>query len=389
MVTGPGSTSPPGDRVAVQAADRQHRAAGARQKRFFGGVDVIGREVVLDRLDAEPGCDLQDGRPGDAAERVARPRRAQPATSDEEKVRRARFGDVAVDVEDQRQCLGVGLLGLEAGLKLVHPVGELGFGIGALRRSAADARRDQLEPVEIGVRETTEPDVQTIHHDRGRGVVPLQPVAPADHLPQREVAVGRAAGEVPRNRLARDRAHLLDRQARSDPGVGERAEQPRHVELQPEQRTVIGPRDLIDAVAAGKAPVEHRDPGPACRHEVAVEIDHPFGHRPLPSRAVAGPRQRSPIGRRRASPSRPGVRALRCRSGLRARSASPSAGRIPACRPHAPGCAKHRSGCGSRRRSPPSGASAPPGRSAAPKARARPRPPHARRFRPWCGRSAR
>jgi hypothetical protein len=65
---------------------------------------------------------------------------------DDQEIRAARFGHVAVEVEQQGRRVGVDKSRFLVGQIVVHAAAVFHFGVVALRRHVADRRRHEMQP---------------------------------------------------------------------------------------------------------------------------------------------------------------------------------------------------------------------------------------------------
>ena len=215
-------------------------------------------------------------------EHVLGTRRVDLAADDREEVVGVALGDVAVEVQHQRDGLGVRLPGLEGGDDVVHLVGDLGLGLQALGRNPPGGRHHDGDALHVVAAEAGEVHVHAIDGHGGvrvgagslRGARP-----PAHHLPHGIVVVGTQEVLVALDDLQRRLLHLLLRQAAVDAGVLQGPEQPVVVLLELERLVPESAGDVVDPVAGVETHVENRHPGLALGHEAAVQIDDLLMHR--------------------------------------------------------------------------------------------------------------
>jgi hypothetical protein len=79
---------------------------------------------------------------------------------------RVRFADVAIEVEHQRDSLGIDLLRLEDRHVMIHLIVNLRLGLQTLRRDAPCRRNDELDAVDVVTREFLEGNADAVNCHR-------------------------------------------------------------------------------------------------------------------------------------------------------------------------------------------------------------------------------
>src|SRR5262245_27411673 len=90
------------DRPSVDRGDRRDAAEGPGDEGLVGGVDLVEREVPLERGDAGGARRTEDVRAGDAVEAEAAGRGDRRAVADDEEIGRVAAGDEPPRIEHQR-----------------------------------------------------------------------------------------------------------------------------------------------------------------------------------------------------------------------------------------------------------------------------------------------
>ena len=187
----------------------------------------------------------------------------------------------AVEVQHQRDGLGVRLPGFEGGDDMVHLVGDLGLGLQALGRNPPGGRHHDGDALHVVAAEAGEVHVHAIDGHGGVhvGSGSLRGArATAYDLPHGIVVVRTQEIPVALDHLQRRRLHLVLRHAAVDARVLQGPEQPVVVLLELERLVPESAGHIVDAVAGVKPHVENRHLGLALGHEAAVQIDDLLMH---------------------------------------------------------------------------------------------------------------
>src|SRR2546426_7941012 len=172
------------DHAPVELDDGPDLRGSARDERLVRGPHVEQCEGPLDGPDPELLRELEDGLPRDPGEVRGRVWGHHRVVLDDEEVVRARLGNVPLDIQEERLVRPV-LVRLDPGEDLVQVVQGLDARAQALRRDAAGARGDDLQPLLVLVLRIQHDPGLRDDHDRGSALA----------LPRIEPQVPGAAGD--------------------------------------------------------------------------------------------------------------------------------------------------------------------------------------------------
>src|SRR3989442_999852 len=253
----PALPRPPTSTWAFTMHARGDLCGGAGNERLVRGPDVVEREELLLRLEAELRGDLKDGLPRDSGKVRRCERRHEGVVADNEDVLGARLGNIAVDVEHERFIRAV-LVRLDLGHDVVQIIQGLDRRAEALGRDASVRRRDDLEAALVDLAE--EIDARLRDHDDARTGLAL---------PRIEAEIARPACDdradvsfpdvVASARLQDDPCELLFRMRELQVDRFRTLEESVQVALELEDAAVVRADAFEDPVTVQQAMVEDAD----------------------------------------------------------------------------------------------------------------------------------
>lgn len=271
-----------------ETVDLGHRHQAVRRaggEGFRRVDDVEHLEVTLDKIDAELSRKIFHCRAADARERVPQGRRDDRPLFYDEKIRPARFGYVAVEVEQQGRRVGIGQPRFLVGQIVVHAAAVLHLRVVTLRWNVTDRRRDEVQPPLHLRGPQLERHGERVHANGRRGADRAScsagiggVFAGGNEDDQPEFVVGADELRILRGDIAANLAKLFDRHTDVETDVSQRPADARQMILQPEELVAEGAGHFGDGGTENDAGIIDGKMRLRGGNSPAAEIDNWFGH---------------------------------------------------------------------------------------------------------------